>query len=329
MITRRQPWQIAGWVALLFMLLMFPITRPPIYVMHVMFMIFLYVTLASSWNFIAGFTGYADFGKLVYFGLGAYFTAILHRDFGWTPLLTFPLAGLFGGVVAAILGWIMLRLRGDYFAIASLAFLFICELIASHIGFTGGGMGILLTPPAIEIWLAKALFYEVMLAIAVMTSLVGYWISTSGFGYGLRAIRESESIAEVVGVPTTKLKVLAYVLSSLFPAMAGGVFAFYISYIDAFAVFNIVIALNMKVMAILGGIGTFGGPILGAVLLASLAEVLAISIVNEGKLVVFGLVLIIAMLLLPNGILGIWTKRHLPRAAAVVEPAVESATVKS
>lgn len=301
---RRPSWEGGGWLALAALLLLLPLARPSVYVLHVAFIVLIYVTLAVSWNIIGGFAGYVDFGKVVYFGMGAYFTAILYRDLDWSPFLMSPAAGLFGAAIAAGVGWITLRLRGDYFAIATLAFAFIVELAASHVPITGGGMGIVLPPPPMDIWASKVLFFEVMLVIALATCLVSYWISTSGFGYGLRAIRESEDVAEVVGVPTTRLKVFAYVLSSFFPALAGGVYSFYVSYIEAHGAFSPLFTINAILMVILGGIGTFSGPIIGAILLATLSEVLSVLIVNEIKLVVFGALLILVVLFLPRGILG-------------------------
>ncbi|MGE5850406.1 MAG: branched-chain amino acid ABC transporter permease [Candidatus Methylomirabilota bacterium] len=296
-----------------------PVLTSSIYLMHVLIVSFMFVVLAVSWNIIGGMAGYVSFGHVTFFALGAYLTAILYRDLGASPFLTAPLGGILAAAVAYLLGWATLRLREDYFAIATLGLAFIFEVLAWNLPVTGGGSGIMLTAPNFGIHLTKAVFYLCMWAIMVATVLTSWAIGRSRFGYGLASIREDEEAAEVVGVRTARLKRMAFVLSAFFPGMAGGIFSYYIAYIEPGTVFDHSISINVVIMSILGGIGTTLGPVLGAVILSLVSEVMNVVVASEAKLVVYGVILVSAVLFLPQGILG--RLRGAPGPAAVAAPA--------
>lgn len=299
-----------------------PIFTSSIYLMHVLIVSFMFVVLAVSWNIIGGMAGYVSFGHVTFFALGAYLTAILYRDLGASPFLTAPLGGILAAGLAWILGWFTLRLREDYFAIATLGLAFIFEVLAWNLPVTGGGSGIMLTAPNFGIHLTKAVFYLSMWAVMVATVFTSWAIGRSRFGYGLASIREDEEAAEVVGVRTARLKQVAFVLSAFFPGVAGGIFSYYIAYIEPGTVFDHSISINVVIMSILGGIGTTLGPVLGAVILSITSEMMNVVVVSEAKLVVYGIILVAAVLFLPQGILG--RLRGAPGPAAVAAPTVPS-----
>jgi branched-chain amino acid transport system permease protein len=294
---------ILGGLSLL-LLAAVPALTGSIYLMHVLLVIFMFVILAVSWNILGGMTGYVSFGHVTFFALGAYLTAILYRDLGASPFLTAPLGGFLGAAVALLLGWPTLRLREDYFAIATLGLAFIFEVLSWNLPITGGGSGIMLTAPNLGIHLTKSVFYLFMWAIMAAAIAVSWAISRSKFGYGLASIREDERAAEVMGVRTARLKLVAFAVSAFFPGMAGGIFAYYVAYIEPGTVFDHSISINVVIMSILGGIGTTLGPVLGAVILSLVSEVMNIVVVSEAKVVVYGLILVVVVLFLPQGILG-------------------------
>jgi branched-chain amino acid transport system permease protein len=296
-----------------------PVLTSAIYLMHVLIVSFMFVVLAVSWNIIGGMAGYVSFGHVTFFALGAYLTAILYRDLGASPFLTAPLGGILAAAVAFLLGWVTLRLREDYFAIATLGLAFIFEVLAWNLPVTGGGSGIMLTAPNFGIHLTKAVFYLCMWAIMVATVLTSWAIGRSRFGYGLASIREDEEAAEVLGVRTAQLKRAAFVLSAFFPGVAGGIFSYYIAYIEPGTVFDHSISINVVIMSILGGIGTTLGPVLGAVILSLVSEAMNVVVASEAKLVVYGGILVSAVLFLPQGILG--RLRGAPGPAAAAAPA--------
>jgi branched-chain amino acid transport system permease protein len=309
----------AGGAGVLLALAAVPVLTGSIYLMHVLIVSFMFVVLAVSWNIIGGMTGYVSFGHVTFFALGAYLTAILYRDLGASPFLTAPLGGVLAAAVAFCLGWVTLRLREDYFAIATLGLAFIFEVLAWNLPVTGGGSGIMLTPPNFGIHLTKAVFYLCMWAVMVAAIATSWAIGRSRFGYGLASIREDEQAAEVMGVRAARLKRAAFMLSAFFPGVAGGLFSYYIAYIEPGTVFDHSISINVIIMSILGGVGTTLGPVLGAVILSLVSEVMNVTVVSEAKLVVYGAILVGAVLFLPQGILG--RLRGAPGLPAVAAPA--------
>lgn len=302
-IRRRPAGPLIGGAVLL-ALAAVPALTSSIYLMHVLIVIFMFVVLAVSWNIIGGMAGYVSFGHVTFFALGAYLCAILYRDLGASPFFSAPLGGLLAAMIAFLVGWPTLRLREEYFAIATLGLAFIFEVLSWNLPVTGGGSGIMLTAPNWGIHLTKAVFYLSMWAIMAATLAASWAIGESKLGYGLASIREDEGAAEVMGVHTGRLKMAAFALSAFFPGVAGGLFAYYVAYIEPGTVFDHSISINVIIMSILGGIGTTLGPALGAVILTVLSELMNIVVVSEAKLVVYGMILVAAVLFLPQGILG-------------------------
>ena len=281
-----------------------PFTLSPVIVQFGISTLLLAV-LAQGWNIIGGFTGYASFGNSVFYGLGTYGTAVAMVQFK----LPFWLGLVIGAAVAVgfalLLGLPVLRLRGHYFAITTLALSEAVAAIVANLDITGRNTGLIL--PLIR---GDTMFYELSLGLVVLATLTVLWLSRSRFGFGLIAIREREDAAEVMGIPTTLYKTLAFGLAALFSALAGGIHAYWITFIDPASAFDISLNVRMIIMAVFGGAGTVIGPVIGALLLSGVAEVLASYITGVASLF-FGLVIIAAVVFTPRGVID--AVRKLPR----------------
>ncbi len=256
----------------------------------------LLAVLAQGWNIIGGYAGYASFGNSVFYGLGSYGVAIAMVQWG----LPFPVGMIFGGVLAIFFAFLfgvpVLRLKGHYFAIATLALAQVMSAIVSNISLAGQNIGLVLPPLNND-----RLFYELSLGLLAIATLTVFWLTRSRFGFGLIAIRENEEGAAVMGVNTTLYKVLAFALSGVFTALAGGIHAYWITFIDPDSAFDISLNVKMIIMAVFGGPGTVFGPIVGAFVLSAISEVLSSEVTNIAGLF-FGIVVIAAVVLMPRGI---------------------------
>jgi branched-chain amino acid transport system permease protein len=256
----------------------------------------LLATLAQGWNIIGGYTGYASFGNSVFYGLGSYGTAIAmvqwHLPFG----VGLALGAVLAVVFAVLLGLPVLRLRGHYFAICTLALAEVMIAIVSNVDIAGRNTGLVL--PLLR---GDALFYELALGLLVLTTLAVLWIARSRFGFGLISIRENEQAAAVLGVNITLYKVLAFALSGFFTALAGGIHAYWITFLDPVSAFDIGLNVKMIIMAVFGGPGSILGPVVGAFLLSGISEVLSTEISTLASLF-FGVVIVIAVVFMPRGL---------------------------
>jgi len=252
-------------------------------------------TLAQSWNIIGGYTGYPSFGNSVFYGLGGYGTAIAMLQFHLPFAAGLALGAMLAVLFAFLLGFPVLRLRGHYFAIATLGLAEVMAAIVSNLEIAGRNVGLVL--PLLK---GDALFFELSLGLLALTTLVVAWISRSRFGFGLVAIRENEEAAAVMGINTTLYKVLAFALCSVFTALAGGIHTYWITYLDPDSAFDISLNVKMIIMAVFGGAGTVFGPVLGAFLLSAISEVLASRITSMASLF-FGLVIVAAIVFMPRG----------------------------
>lgn len=259
----------------------------------------LLAVLAQGWNIIGGYTGYASFGNSVFYGLGSYGVAIAmvqwHLPFAVGLAFGVALAVVF----AVLLGLPVLRLRGHYFAIATLALAQVMTAIVSNVPLAGQNIGLVL-PPLND----DGLFYGLSLGLLVIATLTVYWLTRSRFGFGLIAIRENEEGAAVMGVNTTLYKVLAFALSGVFSALAGGIHAYWITFLDPESAFDISLNVKMIIMAVFGGPGTVFGPIVGALSLSAISEVLSSEVTSIAGLF-FGIVIVAAVVLMPRGLADI------------------------
>ena len=267
--------------------------------------VLLFVTLAQAWNLIGGLAGYASFGNVVFFGLGGYTVAVLMAKLGWPFVPSIAVAALGAAGFAALFGTPILRLRGHYFAIATLGLAEATREVVLNIpSVTGGGAG--LTIPAVGTlatvtYPGNTGFYYYALGLAVVTVAVAALISGSRFGYALRAIHMDENAAAGVGINTTRAKVIAFSVSGALTSVAGAVFAFQQVTIYPDRLFSVEITVLMVVMAVIGGAGTVAGPVVGAVGLQFLTEYLRHRYLGL-HLVLFGLVMVVAVIFLPQGV---------------------------
>lgn len=292
------------------------------YVVGFLFTTFLFVSMAYGWNLISGFTAYVSFGQMSFFGIGAYTLAILVSRGGWP----WPIAVLAGTGVAAVLavplGWAMLRLRGPYFALGMLGLTQVLAMVGSSwTSVTNGGEGIYLPPEAT----LRQLYYAG--AALVAAAVVVTWaVDRSAFGLRLRSIGEDETAAEAMGVDCTAAKLAAFVIASTFPAMAGGLYAWRLSYIDPSSAFPAGYEVQTILMVIFGGAGTVWGPLVGGFFFTAIAEVLWAKFA-EIHLLLFGVMILVVLLFMPEGLIPLLRRRRLRRrgAAAAVPIRKEAA----
>lgn len=267
--------------------------------------VFMYVGLAAAWNLIGGYAGYASFGHVGFFGLGGYTTAVLMVHLKWSFWVTLPMAALVTGFLAAMLGWPLLRLKGHYFAVATLGVgQGLRELVVNTPDLTGGGAGITLPTAgaaAVTPWLGNDGFYVLFLVLAAIAVAVGGLIATTRLGYALRAIHQDEDAAASVGVNTTRVKTIAFAGSAAITGAIGAAYSFQQITIYPDRLFDIGITVLMVCMVVLGGSGTVAGPVIGAVLLAFGQEWLRAN-VTHGHEFVLGALIIVAVILMPQGI---------------------------
>jgi branched-chain amino acid transport system permease protein len=305
--VKRNAW-FAALAVLVVALALAPLFLPT-YRITFLLLTFMYVTLASSWNIIAGYTGYASFGHAAFFGLGAYTAALLITRMSAHWLLGALVGGILAAVIAVPFGYILLRLRGPYFAIAMLGLAAAFQVIAlTWVSLTRGGAGMNL-PPSLNTMQVYYAMGGAMVAVIAVSAL----IVTSKYGLRLFAIREDEGAAEAMGIDTTTHKVSAFVLSAFFPGLVGGLYAWHLSYIDPASVFRPIISIGMVIMTMFGGIGTVTGPILGAVLLSSISEATWARL-PEFHRAVYGALIIGVVLFMPGGIMNLLKRwRVIPR----------------
>jgi branched-chain amino acid transport system permease protein len=273
----------------------------------------MFVVISAAWNLIGGLAGYPAFGNVVYFGIGAYAVAVLVTRYHWSFA-----AGLAGSVLvpaafAGVIGIPLLRLRGHYFAVASLGVAVAVGEVINNLDYFGGASGIFM--PIVR---SDLLFYYLMLGAALLAVAVTWLVLRSRFGYGLIAIREDESAAAVMGVNTTLYKVAAYALSAALTGLAGGIYAQWNVFVNQDVAFNIDVSIDSILMALIGGIGTIWGPVLGAVVLEFLIQTFA----GRGDLAVvtqigLGLLLTAAVIFLPRGVVDFFGGRSSLSLASV------------
>lgn len=261
--------------------------------------IFMWVILASSWNFISGFAGYVDFGHGVFYGIGGYVSGILLAKVGLGFWPTVPAAAVISALFAAAIGYPLLRLRGVYFSIAMLGcFLAVREIVSMATPLTAGAKGLVL-PPEVN----RLFFYYVFLVGAVAVVLLAIWLRRSQFGLSLLAVKDNEEGAEARGINTTAVKLAVFCLSAAITGATGACFAYQTTFIDPGIMFRDSFLINVALMAVLGGLGTVWGPVIGTTLFILVRDTLWADQGNS-FLVVFGTVLIGLVLFMPEGIVG-------------------------
>jgi branched-chain amino acid transport system permease protein len=275
----------------------------------------MYSVMAQSWNFIGGLAGYPSFATAAFFGLGAYASAIL-QNHGAPMVLAWACAGLAALLFAAFLGGAILHLRGHYFAIASLIVAeMLREIVNTLPDFTGGGKGINLPLLKLSITAQAQFFFYAMLALALLTVATAIVIHRSKLGFGLRCVQQNENAADIIGINTYAYKTAGFSLSAVFVGVAGAIYASWVNYIDPPDVFDVLISVKPMVMVLLGGLGTIFGPAIGAVILLLLEEVVWRNFLTL-HVAALGVIIVVLVLFLPNGLLALLRERFPTKAMA-------------
>ena len=279
--------------------------------LHVCILVLMWTVLGAAWNVLGGFAGQVSFGHAALFAMGAYTTIILYLKAGLAPWWGIPLGGLAAALLSLPIGLLCFRLRGPYFSLSTLAVAEIAKLVALNWeSVTAGSVGYLITSlPPLKLlgsdvnWEGKVPFYAVAAALAVVALVATAWLKTSRIGAYLVAIRENEDAAEAVGIDTVRTKVVTFALSAFLAGMGGGFYAFYFRYVDPDAVCGIGLSMEMVFIAVVGGLGTVGGPLVGAVFLTAMAELVREHF-QVGHLILYGLFMMLVIRFMPEGIWG-------------------------
>ena len=301
-------------------LVAFPVVSPDdIYHQTVLFQIFLLSVMAGGWNIITGYTGYVSLGQSAFLGIGAYTVGLLAPLFHVTPLVLAPLGGVAAALAAVIVGSVVMRTRGHAFVIITIALLFLLQALGLNLrGFTGGSNGVTLPLPQWSSDVLQFPFYYSMLALMVLSVLLSWWIRRTKFGMGLIAIREDEDKAASIGVRTSVYKVMSFAASAVLIGIAGGIYAYFLTFIDPRGMFDILVSVQIVLACLLGGRGTLWGPVIGAFIIWPLSE--ATNFATQGThLLVFGILLGAVVLFLPQGVVPT-VQRLLARRRRDVRP---------
>ena len=266
-----------------------------------------FIILATAWNILGGYTGYVNFGSAAFFATGAYSTVFLYKALH-APLLVMIVTGsLAAGLLGLAVGYLTLRMRGVFFAIATLALSVVLYTFVVNWDYVGGARGAyILQPRDVPFGLPRYihLLYSAMVLMTALALVVARAIETSTIGRGLAAIRDDELAAECAGVPTLRLKILSATVSGALMGMAGTTFPYYLSYIEPSAAFNLSYAVNSIAMPLIGGMMSWVGPLIGAVLLGTVQQVVQVTISSAWNLLIVGVLLVVFVTLAPNGIMG-------------------------
>jgi branched-chain amino acid transport system permease protein len=280
------------------------------YVFFAGYVVMQYVVLSTAWNILGGYCGYVNFGSAAFFALGAYSSVAIYK---FHPL-PIPVLIVFGGAVSGIvgfgMGYLTLRLRGAFFAIATLALAVVLQTLIVNWDYVGGSRGAYIVRPE-EIYpignYIRYLFL-IMMLLAVGAITIARLIERSRLGYGFATIRDDELAAEASGVPTLRLKLVATTISGALMGMAGAPFPYYIGYLQPSSTFGLDYAVNSIAMPLIGGTTSWVGPLIGAVLLGSLQQIATVTISSAVNLLLVGCLLVGFVIVAPNGIVGLYHK---------------------
>jgi branched-chain amino acid transport system permease protein len=316
----KRPWiGPAIWLAALLACLLYGVLGTRLFLLSTLGTVFLYVVLTQAWNILGGYGGYLNFGMVTFFGIGAYASAILFHYFGLSPFLTAPVAGLAAALAGLLIGIPTLRIRGAYFALATMIVTFAVQILVLNLPITQGALGIYMQPLALTPLGVERLFFFLFLGLAVAVTVLVYAIEHSNLGWALVAIREDEDAAEVIGVRTIEVKWIANALAAFIAGVAGGLYAQRILYLEPTGTFSFDISLNVVLMAVIGGPGTWQGPLIGAPLVLLVADALRVTFTSEVNRAIFSVIVILIALYVPGGVMGVieaWRRRHARPAPA-------------
>lgn len=277
------------------------------YVFFAGYTVLQFIVLATAWNILGGYTGYVNFGSAAFFAMGAYTTVFFHKLYPMPIPVLIVVGGVVSGIVGFGMGYLTLRLRGAFFAIATLALAVVLQTLVVNWDYVGGSRGAYIIRPNDIPLLGPYIQYLflLMLALVVISLTIARGIERSQLGYGFATIRDDELAAEASGVPTLKLKLVATTLSGALMGMAGAPFPYYIGYLQPSSAFGLEYAVNSIAMPMIGGTTSWVGPLIGAILLGSLQQIATVTISSAVNLLIVGLLLVAFVIIAPNGIVGL------------------------
>jgi len=266
-----------------------------------------YILLATAWNILGGYTGYVNFGTGAFFALGAYTSVVLIRSVHAALPVQILAGGLVSGLLGFGIGYLTLRLRGVYFSISTLALAVVAETFMVNWQYVGGSKGVsVIRPESPALFSNYVVFLFIVMGLLALGGVaVAWFIEHSRIGRGFAAIRDSEEAAECTGVPTLRLKLLATTISGALMGIAGAPFPYYITFVEPASAFNINYAVNSLAMPMVGGTSSWMGPIIGALLLGTIQQLVTVTISSELPTLIVGIVLVAFVVLAPEGILGL------------------------
>jgi branched-chain amino acid transport system permease protein len=283
------------------------------YIFFAGYVVLQYVVLSTAWNILGGYCGYVNFGSAAFFALGAYSSVAIYRLVTENDLygIPIPVLMLIGGVVSGVvgfgMGYLTLRLRGAFFAIATLALAVVLQTLVVNWDYVGGSRGAYIIRPEQIAPIGNYIRYLflIMMLLAVAAITIARLIEHSRLGYGFASIRDDELAAEASGVPTLRLKLVATTISGALMGMAGAPFPYYIGYLQPSSTFGLDYAVNSIAMPLIGGTTGWVGPLIGALLLGSLQQIATVTISSAVNLLIVGCLLVFFVIIAPNGIVGL------------------------
>jgi branched-chain amino acid transport system permease protein len=272
--------------------------------------VLMYAAMAEGWNLLGGYGGYMNFGTVMFFGVGAYTTAMANADWHLNPLLTLPMAALVAAAVGAVLGIPALRLRGHYFAIVTFILTLAVQALALVAGFTNGSSGMYITGVTLNLVQATRLYFDLFLVLVIIAALICWGLERTRWHSALIAIREDEDAAEVLGVPVTRYKSVALIIGAAIAGAVGCLYATQLYYIEPTGTFDFNISLGVVVAAVLGGAGTWYGPLIGAVITQLIAEELFVHVQGVYNELSYGALIVVVVLFVPSGLASLRLRRR-------------------
>jgi branched-chain amino acid transport system permease protein len=280
------------------------------YYYNALYVILQAMLMAVAWNILGGYTGYVNFGSAGFFAMGAYTTVALHKALGLPLPLLILAGGAVGGLVGLGLGYLTLRLKGVYFAIATLAMAIVIETLINNWTYVGGARGFYILTPEKHLWFDSyiQMLFVVMLLLTLAAVAISRVLNSSRLGRGLAAIRDDELAAECAGVPTLRLKLISATVMGAMMGVAGAPFPFFVTFVDPVSAFNLFIAVNAIAMPMIGGTAHWIGPVIGALLVGTTQEVVKVTVSSEVNVLIVGIMLVLFITLAPQGIVGLAQK---------------------
>ncbi len=265
------------------------------------------LVMAVAWNILGGFTGYVNFGSAGFFAAGVYTSVALNKAFSLPLPVIIVVAGVICGLMGLAAGYLTLRLKGVYFAIATLAAALVIETVVNNWKYVGGAAGTYVLQPkesfVFDNYIELLFFF--MLVIVVVAMAVSRYLSSSRVGQGLAAIRDDETAAECMGVPTLRLKLISATVMGALMGVAGAPYPFFVTFVEPLSAFSLLIAVNAIAMPMIGGTAVWYGPVIGALLLGIVQETATVTISSELNLLIVGVMLVLFITLAPRGIVGL------------------------